>query len=212
MSSPSLPESINPRFEEMLRLRKYWAWLLALGITLVLLGVAAMGAQLVVTLTTVLVFGILLLAGGVVQVVNAVLARGWRVFFLHLMAGVLHLVVGGLMIDRPVRAAEALTLMLAVAFLVGGSLRIVYVLLERFPGSAWVLLNGVVTLLLGVGIWRQWPGSSLWVIGLFVGIDLVFNGWSWVMLAMALKALPPGRRVVAPSTSREVTAPTASGH
>jgi uncharacterized membrane protein HdeD (DUF308 family) len=177
----------NPRFEERLRLQHCWIWFLALGIALILVGLAAVGAPWLFTLTTVLVFGILLLVGGVVQIVNAVLARSWRGFFLHLLAGVLHLIVGGLMVDRPERAAEALTLMLAVAFLLAGSIRIIYVLIERFSGWEWVLLNGIITLLLGLMIWRQWPESSLWVIGLFVGIDLIFNGWSWVMLALIVK-------------------------
>lgn len=190
MSLQSPPSPINPRFEEGLRLRKCWCWFLALGIALILLGVVAIGAQYLATLTTVLVFGILLVAGGVVQIVNAVLARGWKAFFLHLLAGILHLVVGGIMIEHTGQAAVALTLILAVAFLVGGAARIIYVLFERFDGWPWVLLNGVVTLLLGVLIWRQWPEASLWVIGLFVGIDLIFNGWSWVMLALAVRNLP----------------------
>src|SRR3954452_9112971 len=101
------------------RLRRLWPWFLILGIALILLGVLAIGVPFVATLTTVLVFGILLLAGGVVQVVSAILARGWQGFFLHLLAGVLHFIVGGLMIERPLLAAEALTLLLAVAFFVG---------------------------------------------------------------------------------------------
>jgi uncharacterized membrane protein HdeD (DUF308 family) len=190
VASQSPSEPINQRYEERLRLRGCWCWFLALGIALILLGAAAIGAQYVTTLTSVLVFGILLVAGGVVQIVNAVLARGWRAFFLHLLAGILHLVVGGLMIDEPLRAAAVLTLILAVAFLAGGLIRIAYVLFERFSGWPWVLLNGVVTFLLGIAIWRQWPESSLWVIGLFVGIDLIFNGWSWVMLGLAVRNLP----------------------
>jgi uncharacterized membrane protein HdeD (DUF308 family) len=81
--------------------------------------------------------------------------------------------------------------MLAVAFLVGGAYRILFVVFQRVAGWPWMLLNGIVTFLLGIGIWRQWPESSIWVIGLFVGIDLIFNGWSWVMLALAVKAPAP---------------------
>src|SRR5262249_59506570 len=131
------------------------------------------------------------LGGGVVQIVNAFRGRSWGGFFLHLLAGVLHLVVGLLMIERPLRAAEILTFMLAVSFLIAGSIRIIVVLTERFSAWPWVLINGIVTLLLGIAIWRQWPESSYWVIGLFVGIDLIFNGWSWVMLGLAVQALPP---------------------
>jgi uncharacterized membrane protein HdeD (DUF308 family) len=174
------------------QLRKWWALFLVLGIAMMLLGLVAIGMQFVATITTVLVLGILLLAAGVVQIANAVLGRGWRPFFLHLMAGVLDLIVGGLMIERPLMAAEALTLILAVSFVAGGSLRILYVVMERFPGWPWVLVNGIITLLLGILIWRQWPASTLWVIGLLVGIELVFSGWTWVMLAVAVRSAAPG--------------------
>jgi uncharacterized membrane protein HdeD (DUF308 family) len=190
MSSHPPAESVNPRLAAALQLRKYWFWFLILGIGLVLLGVVAITAQYFFTITSVLVFGILLLGGGIVEVVNAVLARCWKAFLVHLLSGVLHAILGFLMIEHPHRAAEILTLMLAVAFLISGAFRIVYVLIERFDGWPWVMLNGVVTLLLGLLIWKQWPESSYWVIGLFVGIDLIFNGWSWVMLALGLKSVP----------------------
>ena len=92
------------------------------------------------------------------------------------------------MIEHPLRAAEVFTLLIAALLLVGGAIRVCYALIDRFPGWVWMLLNGVVTLVLGIMIWRQWPQSGLWVIGLFVGIDLILNGWSWVMLALILKA------------------------
>src|SRR5438874_8865049 len=159
MNSQAQPDPLNPRYEERLRLHKCWLWFLVLGIIMILLGVVAIGYQIVTTITTVLVFGILLLAGGGVQLVNAFLGRSWRGFFLHLLAGVLHLILGVLMIEHPLRGAEVLTLILAVAFLVGGSARIIVVLTERFSVWPCVPVNGVVTLLLGIAIWRQWPAS-----------------------------------------------------
>jgi uncharacterized membrane protein HdeD (DUF308 family) len=188
----TLPSSgVNPRFEAAMTLGRCWAWFVALGAILVILGVAAIGSQFVATITSVLLFGSLLLAGGVVQLVNAVLARTWGGFFLSLLAGIVHLVVGTFMVENPIRAAVDITLILAVAFMVGGAIRVAYVLFQRFQGWAWVLLNGLITFFLGVAIWRQWPEASVWVIGLFVGIDLVFNGWSWVMLGLAVKAAAP---------------------
>src|SRR5262249_29615329 len=139
----------------------------------------------------VVVFGIFLFCGGLVQIVNAVVARTWKGFVLHLFAGLLYLVVGGLMVEHPIEAAEGLTLMLAAAFLIGGAMRVVYALMHSFAGQGWVLMNGFISVLLGISIWRQWPESSLWVIGLFIGIDLVFNGWLWVMLGLMVKAPAP---------------------
>jgi uncharacterized membrane protein HdeD (DUF308 family) len=197
-------DQLNPRYEECLRMHHRWGWFLALGIVLIVVGFLAVGAAVIATFTTMLVFGILLMAGGVVQIVNAFLARSWGGFFLHILLGVLHLVVGELMIEHPLVAAEGLTILLAAAFLVGGTLRIIHALRDRFADWGWVLINGMITLLLGIMIWRQWPESSLWVIGLFVGIDLIFSGWSWVMLAMIVKAAAP--RAPAPAATPGVPA------
>jgi len=188
MTSPIQTDPINPRYEECLRLRGCWGWFLVLGIILIAVGFVALSWAFVTTVTSVLIYGCLLVGGGVVQIVNAFLARSWRAFSLYLLAGILSLVVGALMIEQPVRGAEALTLMLALAFLVGGTLRTLYALIERFPGWPWVLLNGLITLALGLSIWKQWPDSAFWVIGLFVGIDIILNGWSWVMLGLLVKA------------------------
>jgi uncharacterized membrane protein HdeD (DUF308 family) len=59
----------------------------------------------------------------------------------------------------------------------------------QFPHWGWVLFGGVLNLLLGILIWWGWPASALWVIGLFVGIDMIYNGWTWVVLALSLKRL-----------------------
>jgi uncharacterized membrane protein HdeD (DUF308 family) len=167
-----------------------------------IVGFVALSSAVVSTLASVLVFGILLMVGGVVQIVNAFMARSWKGFFGHLFVGLLHFVVGEILFEHPQVAAEALTLLLAAAFLVGGAIQLVHGLMESFPGRGWVLLSGFITLLLGISIWRQWPESSLWIIGVLIGIDLVFSGWSWVMLGLTVKGLGP-----APSPS---TTPTAA--
>jgi uncharacterized membrane protein HdeD (DUF308 family) len=148
-------------FEGLQTLRSKWGWFLVLGIVLIVLGILALGAPLVMTLTTVMLFGVLLVVGGGAEIVSAFWASKWSGFFLHVLSGVLHLVVG-----------------------------IIVSVVHRFPQWGWVLLNGIVTLLLGILIWRGWPEASLWVIGTFVGVDLLFNGWSWVMLALAARKIP----------------------
>ena len=171
-------------------LRKNWGWLLVLGILLIVVGLLAMSSTFLATLATVVTMGTFLLIAGGVEVASAIWARCWRGFWIHLLAGILYAVLGFLFLQRPLESAAAFTLMLAAGFLVGGLFRIVLALFERFHGRWWVLLNGVVTVILGVLIWREWPESALWVIGLFVGIDLLFAGLSWVMLALALRGMP----------------------
>jgi len=171
-------------------LREIWPFLTGMGGALMVLGAVAIGFSLTATLATVLVFGILLLLGGLFQVVTAFWGRSWRGFFLHLLAGVLYLIVGVFMIDNPVETAMGLTLLVAAGLLVGGILRIVLSLVERFDGWGWALLNGIVALVLGIAIWRQWPLSGLRFIGLFVGIEMIFSGLSWMMLGLAVRSTP----------------------
>src|SRR5579884_2674428 len=140
---------------ELEHLRKSWFWLLLLGIVLILVGLAAISSSFIATLATVIALGTILLIGGGVEIINAFWARRWRGFWMHLLAGILYLVLGLLFIDRPVATAAAFTLMLAAAFLIGGLFRIILALSERFHGWVWVLVNGIVTLILGILIWRE---------------------------------------------------------
>jgi uncharacterized membrane protein HdeD (DUF308 family) len=169
------------------RMRAGRMFLIVMGVALIILGAASMGSSLIATLATVLVFGLLLLLGAVFQVVTAFWAHRWRGFFLHMIAGVLYLVAGVFMIENPVEAALGLTILVAVCLLVGGIIRIVMSVFERFEGWGWVFVNGLVSVLLGAAIWRQWPLSGFWVIGLFVGVEMFLSGWSWLMLALALR-------------------------
>jgi uncharacterized membrane protein HdeD (DUF308 family) len=179
--------SVNPRLEGFLRVRNRWMWFFWLGTALVLVGAFAVGAAFLTTLTTVLVFGVLLLVGGVVELVSAILGRAWKGVSLHATVGLIHLVVGALMLEHPARAAEGLTLLLAAAFLVGGVIRVGHALTEPVDGRAWALVTGVIAVAFGLSIWQQWPESGLWAIGLFIGIDLMLIGWSWVILGLLLK-------------------------
>jgi uncharacterized membrane protein HdeD (DUF308 family) len=173
---------------ESASLQEIWVFLVGMGVALMILGVAAIGSSFIATFATVLVFGILMLLGAIFQVVTALWGRSWRGFVLHLLTGALYLIAGLFMIQNPIEAALSLTFLIAACLFVGGILRIGLSVAERFKGWGWVLLNGVVSAVLGVGIWRQWPLSGLWVIGLFVGIEMLFSGLSWVMLGLAVRS------------------------
>jgi uncharacterized membrane protein HdeD (DUF308 family) len=187
MSVGMRPPLTSPWAGDLRELRPAWGLLLGLGIVLIVLGLLAINDYFVATWLTVLFLGGFVLVGGFVQIAAAFGSRRWAGFFLHLLAGALYLALGFLMVARPERAAIGLTLLLAILFLGSGLARILSALSHRFHNWGWVLLHGIIDLILGVMIWLQWPDSSLWVIGLFVGIDLLFNGWSCVMLALAIR-------------------------
>jgi uncharacterized membrane protein HdeD (DUF308 family) len=189
MSPIPLSDSASLLSAEKDSLRKMWLLLLLFGILLILVGLVAMSSLFITTLATILVLGILLLVGGGVEIVNAFFACRWRGFWMHLLAGILYAVLGLFMVRRPLASANAFTLMIAAAFLIEGLGRIIVSLVERFHGWVWVLINGIVTLVLGVLIWQEWPESSVWVIGLFVGIEMLFAGWTWVLTAIAVRSV-----------------------
>jgi uncharacterized membrane protein HdeD (DUF308 family) len=168
-------------------LRRHWMWFSVLGVVLMILGIAALAASTLTTLISVLFLGWLLVIGGVVQAVHASWARPWGGVFAHLIAGVLSLVVGLLFVTRPTLAELTLTLLIAVLLVVGGLFRVTIALLRRFPAWGWVVYDGVLSLVLGFVIWIAWPASALWVIGMLVGIDLLFKGWSCLMFALAAR-------------------------
>jgi len=83
--------------------------------------------------------------------------------------------------------AVTLTLLLAFFFAISGIAKIIFALAYDPPHRGWIIFNGILSILLGILIWHQWPVSGLWVIGLFVGIDALFTGWSWIILASTIK-------------------------
>jgi uncharacterized membrane protein HdeD (DUF308 family) len=188
MSDSVLTAAIGAPHDERASLGRLWWLFLILGLVSIGIGLVAISSKFVVTLASVFVFGILLLAAGVTEVIHAVMVRNLKGFALHLLGAALYLLVGIFMLEDPVRAAAVLTLLLAASFFVGGALRIISALAVQFVGWPWVLLNGVVDLVLGALIWSEWPESSLWVIGLFVGIDLLFHGWAWVILGLTVRS------------------------
>jgi len=171
------------------QLKKRWGWFLAMGILLVLLGIVAFGFSILTTIISVIVFGWLMIIGGVLQAIHAFGCRQWGGFFIDLLAGILYLVVGFLIVANPGVSAVALTLLIAMFLFLGGIFRIVVALSVRFHNQLWLVLHGIINVALGILIWQQWPLSGLWVIGLFVGIDMLFNGWSLIMLGLAAKNL-----------------------
>ncbi|MBX3411158.1 MAG: HdeD family acid-resistance protein [Pirellulales bacterium] len=181
------PGPVTPELEA---LRKSWLWLFAMGVAMVVLGTVGISWACLATITVAAtwLFGFLLLAGGITEIVHSFWAGRWGGMLLHLLVGVLYTVVGFMIIDQPEQSAIDLTLVIALFLIVGGIFRIIFALSERFAGWGWVLLNGAVSLLLGMMIYKQWPASGLWVIGLFIGIELIFNGWAWIMLSLGLRS------------------------
>jgi uncharacterized membrane protein HdeD (DUF308 family) len=170
---------------EVTGIGKIWGWFLALGIVQIIAGIMGVGFVSSAALATVVTLGLLLLIAGCAQTAAALLARDWDGFYLFLLLAFLYGVAGFLTLEHPRSAAEGLPLMLAALFLLVGLYRIAVALVDHLQSRGWLLVNGVVTALLGLAIWRQWPKSGLSALGVLVGIELIVNGATWSVLAVA---------------------------
>jgi uncharacterized membrane protein HdeD (DUF308 family) len=173
--------------DELAQLRQGWFLFFVLGLVSLIVGCVAISSYFVAALASVIIFGVLLLIAGATEVIHALVGRNGKGFAVHLLAAALYLVAGLFIVEDPVQAAAVIALLLAANFYVAGALRVIFSLAVRFPAWPWVLLHGTVDLLLGVLILSGWPGSSLKVIGVLVGIDLVLHGWSWMILALTVR-------------------------
>jgi uncharacterized membrane protein HdeD (DUF308 family) len=176
---------------ELAALRGNWLWFVVLGIALMVLGVVALGSTVIASLAVEMTFGVLLLIAGVGEIVGSFWARRWSGVFLHLLSGILSAVVGVLFLARPGAGLAALTLLVASLFLVGGAFKIVAALSHRFAHWGWPLVSGLLDVVLGVLILAEYPTSALWVLGLFLGINMLFRGAHWIALGLAIRSSVP---------------------
>ncbi|REK25026.1 MAG: HdeD family acid-resistance protein [Planctomycetota bacterium] len=179
----------------MHELRSQWWCFLLLGIAQVVLGTFALGSSFYIGVFGVLTIGALLLISGVIQLVSSFWAGKWSGMLLNLMISIFYIVVGYFILENPGKAAAVLMVLTSAMLLVSGIFRCVVAMTSRYQDWGWVLLNGIISIALGVLIYRfvedrsvEAITKSLWLIGLFIGIELLFNGWTWIMLSLGLRA------------------------
>lgn len=171
--------------------KKNWVWYLIMGIILIAFGAIAIGRTCTATKVSMVFIGWLMVVAGVTQIIHTSWkGRGWSGFFFDILTGILYAVVGFMVIANPGSTAVTLTLLIAMFLMFDGIFRIVGAISVQVPNWGFVVLSGVISFALGLLIWRQWPYSGLFAIGLFVGIQMVSNGISTVMLSLAAKSLP----------------------
>jgi uncharacterized membrane protein HdeD (DUF308 family) len=168
--------------------QKNWKWLLFLGIAFLILGLIGLGRAFTLTIASVYFFGFLILIGGAIQLFESFKCKGWKSMIWHLVISIIYILVGIQIIARPLVASTVITLMIAIGIILVGILRVVMALQHRgLPNWGWPLFSGIISILLGLVIAARWPVSGLFVIGLFVAIELIIHGWSYLFLALAAK-------------------------
>ena len=162
-------------------------WLYTLGIILIVVGLVAIAAPLVATLAVTLLIGWVLIVSGVLLMIHSFSSEHWGRAFLRVLGGLVYLCAGVLILVYPLGGALTLTLLLAVAFLIEGICKIAASVGNRaMPNWGWMFVSGILALIIGALVWANWPSSSLWAVGVLVGINILFRGWTVVMLAAAM--------------------------
>jgi uncharacterized membrane protein HdeD (DUF308 family) len=189
-----------PTGADTAQLRSKWGWILALGIVYVIAGFIALGSVVMATVASVLVVGLMMIVAGVAEIINAFQLKGWGKFLIWLLLGVLYIVAGFITFENPLFAAAILTLFLGVSLVASGIMRIVLAFsMKHEQPWIWLLLSSIITLLLGLLILARWPISSVYVLGIFLGIDLVMAGAGWIGLSLALRRRSPSPTITVKS-------------
>jgi uncharacterized membrane protein HdeD (DUF308 family) len=158
------------------------------GVLLILLGVMAIGSPFVAAVAVNVVIAWLIVVAGAVHLMLAFQAHSAGSVTWRLLVGIAYLFFGVYLIMRPALGVASLTLLLASLFLVEGILNIIlFFKLRSLRGSSWILIDGIITLILGLMIYSQWPSSSAWAIGTLVGVSLIISGVSRLMLSFSVR-------------------------
>ncbi|HKK70336.1 MAG TPA: HdeD family acid-resistance protein [Candidatus Krumholzibacteria bacterium] len=180
-----LPESSFRFYGELAR---HWKWMAGLGALAIVLGLIGLMVTVTLTLASVLFFGALLILGGIFQALHTAKCDGWRSKALHATIALLYVAAGAVVLIDPVFSSAFLTLLLAAAVFLVGALRFAMGLQMRGrPGWGWPVFGGILAMLLGILIFAQWPSSALWVIGVFISVELLVHGWSMIAVSLAAR-------------------------
>lgn len=162
--------------------------MVALGILTILLGMFAISSPLFAGVAIQYFVGAAMLVGGFFQVLHAFQGLGPRKPIFAFLSGLLAVFCGGLMFAKPLLGLSILTLFLIGYFVADGLVKIIYAFKHKpESGWGWVLVSGIITLLLGLVLWSEWPLSGTWAIGVLFGVNLLFDGWAMIFTGSAVR-------------------------
>jgi uncharacterized membrane protein HdeD (DUF308 family) len=172
--------------------RNRWGWVLTLGIVQIIAGAIAIAVPVLGSLAAVAIFGAVLIVTALLQLAHAVRMRTWPRSVWYGLGGLLYLIAGLLVIAYPVGGALTLAVIIAISLIAEGSLRVMFgTALRPATGSGWLIAAGIASIAVGVLLLIGWPSTALWVIGLLLGVNLIFTGATNAALALASRSSAP---------------------
>lgn len=192
MTDPATQAGARPHSlgEAMARLKPKWGWFVGFGALTAAMGLATLLYLVVIgTVASVYMIGFAMILAGGAEIGIGLKAKTWGWLAIWVLVGLLYVVAGAFALAQPLVAATFYTLMIGAALIVTGVARIVAAIRLPSGNKAMIGLAGAVTVALGLMILVSWPASGMFVLGTFLGIDLLFYGLSWITFGMRLKSL-----------------------
>ncbi|MBE9043564.1 DUF308 domain-containing protein [Pleurocapsales cyanobacterium LEGE 10410] len=164
-------------------------WTLSTGIIMLVLGmIAVISPWFLASIAVVLMFAWLLIIAGIAQAVHAFKSSSAGGILLKLLLSIISLLAGIVLLIYPLAGMVSLTLVLGIFIFLDGVLRVIQAFqLRPMPKWGWILFNGILSIILGILIWSQWPFDALWILGLFMGISLILNGVEVITFATSAR-------------------------
>ena len=185
----NVTNTLSPSVPDIAPLRAKWGWIVALGVVYVVAGFIALGSIVLATVASVFMVGIMMIVAGVAEVISAFQIKSWGKFLFWALLGLLYIVAGFVTFENPLFAAAILTLLLGASLVASGIVRIFLAFsMKRESPWIWVALSACITLLLGLIILAHWPVNSVYILGIFLGVDLIMAGAGWIGLGLGLRA------------------------
>jgi uncharacterized membrane protein HdeD (DUF308 family) len=168
-------------------LRRRWPWFIAFGTAATLFGVLALGLTTAATIASVYAIAVFIIIVGGTEIILGVNSHLWSSRLLLILLGLLYVVAGSFSLANPLTGAAGFTLALGAALLATGVARVAFAIRLPHGPSGFVVLAGLITSILGMAILFGWPENSSFVLGIFLGLDLLFYGLSWVGFGLFLR-------------------------
>ena len=163
-------------------------WFIVIGIILIVLGCLALGYQFIATVFSVYFIGSLIFIAGIIQVIHSFNIKGLGQTALWAIMGILYIFIGLMSFFQPIAVSSALTLLISLLLTISGFTQIFAAMSNRnLPRWGWIIFSGIINIILGLMLMAGWPYDSIWVLGMFLGIDLVFQGFAYITIGSALK-------------------------
>lgn len=185
----TLTTLMNLSADEIDTLRSNWGWSLVAGILVTIIGAVAIVHSVAATFVSLAALAWLMIFAGSALAVHGIRTRKWSGFLLDLFGAAMIITAAIVLLKNPVNGVLAVTMMLAVYFIVSGISEMIGGFAGKYRSTGWARFDGVISIILGGFLLASWPVSGLWFLGFAVGVKLFFLGCGLSGLAMAAHSL-----------------------